>query len=339
MKKFTQALCIFFAALLSVSACFAQNTDADGKIVLRYVLEPSPYIPVAMGMAHMGKLLEEESGGRISLESIPLYQSGTSSDNLVSTVVGTADLTVVPFDYLSRFIPDLKVMTAPFLLPQADFDALTLKSGPLSRKMCDMISGGDSRVVALDAWYSGYLQLLSKDKAITKPADLNGLSVWVNYNSAAGDFFRSMGAVPEDMSAEEAVKAARRGSLDVLVMPLDAMISRSLTEVMRHLSLLSPYRMAFALLISEQTYAALSSEDRAIVDRAARGAGIYEASISADIDEVSLKRLGHDPRVSLSRPKSGAFRTQADKLRNIYLRRYPEAAEKIRSSLRDLGER
>ena len=110
MKKF---LLVFALFLVVLSAAAAPAAD---KITVRVAHTIAPDSHYQKGLEHLGKLLDEASNGRISLEIFHSSQLGSERDAIEGVSMGTLEMTLVSSAPLANFTNAFLVFDLPFII-------------------------------------------------------------------------------------------------------------------------------------------------------------------------------------------------------------------------------
>lgn len=334
LSKALSGIAAAAALLLPLAAC----ADDGGRAALpqvdfRSVIESSPYKPVGFALDYMAELVSKRTGGRFTISRRMSYGGISASDCLVRVVVNTEDITVVPLEIIGNFMPWVRIMCLPYFFSQRDYDALAA-SGAAGRELCDRISEDDARIIDLGTWYSDYLELLMRDHPVSRPEDLRGQNIWLPVAGPISEYIASMGANPVIMPMDSATAAVRRGIIDGMVTPLNGLAAKSQAFAhMRYASQISMARAGYAVLVSQQKFESLPPEYQKVLREAAAEAGDFLSDYNEECAHVVLGRLRRNGSVALNSPDLTQFKAYADRVKFIYLKRYPQAAERTRNLL------
>ena len=96
-----------------ISGC--QNTKGKRTKTLKLAHSLNDKHPVHQGMVEMGRLLEEISDGQMVMDIYANGQLGQERDLLELLQVGSLDMTKVSAGALENFVPEIKVLTLPYI--------------------------------------------------------------------------------------------------------------------------------------------------------------------------------------------------------------------------------
>ena len=106
------------AAILGLTACGAKtNPDAEGRYTLGigYTTAANDSDPYHITAATFKKIVEEKSGGRISVHEYPSSQLGSEPEMWEGMQIGTCDMAVMTNAYVSSYVRANGSLDLPFI--------------------------------------------------------------------------------------------------------------------------------------------------------------------------------------------------------------------------------
>lgn len=119
---------------------------------------------------------------------------------------------------------------------------------------------------------NGFSQMINRTRPVTVPADLEGLKFRVWESPSARLSFEIMGMNPTPMAYGEVFTAIQQGVVDGLVNSMTTLYQTKMYEVAKYLSISDQIYAFLFMLISEDVYNGLTSEEQVAVDAAAQEA-------------------------------------------------------------------
>jgi len=298
VKKF---LLVFALFLVVLSAAAAPAAD---KITVRVAHTIAPDSHYQKGLEHLGKLLDEASNGRISLEISHSSQLGSERDAIEGVSMGTLEMTLVSSAPLANFTNAFLVFDLPFIIQDRQ-KAYEWMDGPEGKKILDsVLSKG---MVGLGIWENGFRMLTNSKKAVAKPEDLKGLKIRLMENPIHVGTFKTLGAYPVPMPFGELFTALQQGTVDGQENPLIIISTSKFAEVQKYLSLTGHFYAPAILLVSKDFWDnTLDDELRAIFTEAELKARAWERDFCIESEKQladSLKNQGMEVTV----PDKAAF--------------------------------
>mgnify|MGYP001287428592 CR=1 FL=1 len=206
------------------------------------------------------KRVEEESGGRISVEIYPSMSLGGKPNQLFQQAEdGIADIVWTVAGYTPGRFPIVSVLELPFLVPSAAQAAAPFDSWyrPLAPREMPEVT-----------YCLGIVQepgILHSRKPVTVPEDVEGMKLRPG-SALVGRLFASMGASAVSISAPEAREAAARGVIDAATLAYGTLVSFGLDKVLNNHMDLPLYSVPVLYLANTRWYQGLSGDARAAVD-------------------------------------------------------------------------
>jgi tripartite ATP-independent transporter DctP family solute receptor len=204
---------------------------------------------------------------------------------------------------LGNFVPQVKLFNLPFLFKDRD-TCYKVLDGPVGTRIADKFAKIGIRSLG---WYeNGFRNITNSKRAITSPADMNGLKIRVMEDDVFILTMKALGASPLPMAFGELYTALEQKAVDAQENPLAVIQSSRLFEVQKYLAMSGHFYSPAMLLISDITWKSLSPGHRQIVAEAAAQARDFERRISLEADEkleAQLKAAG----MTVTHPEKAPF--------------------------------
>lgn len=211
--------------------------------------------------------VEKTSKGDIKIQIFPAAQLYQDKEVHSAVSSGAIEMGVISLTQLAGTIPAVDVFYVPFLFPNNDKVEKATAPGSSVRTLLDdaIIKTG-----ARPLWWQAYggVALLSKDKPIKLPEDMEGMKVRV-FGKTLGEFAKAVGAAPTVMAGSEQFLAYQRGTVDAGMTGVTAVGPRKLYQVMNHLTLTNHADIEFLTIINEKVWQGLSDGERTVLQNAA----------------------------------------------------------------------
>jgi tripartite ATP-independent transporter DctP family solute receptor len=190
----------------ALAACSARNED-----VLRSTdTHPIGY-PTVEAVREMGRILSENTDGRLSIRIYAGGQLGSERDTLEITAFGGLDLNRVNLAPLNSIEPLTIVPSLPFLF----------RTTAHMRKALDGPSGDEilaslekHKLIGLCFYDSGERSFSNSRRPISRPADMRGMKIRVPNSDLQVAMVRAFGADATPMSIAEVYQGLVQGVID-----------------------------------------------------------------------------------------------------------------------------
>ncbi|MBP0484801.1 TRAP transporter substrate-binding protein [Sagittula salina] len=273
-------------AALSAGGAFAQ------EMTLKLGHLANEENPWHQASVKFGEELSALTDGRIAVEVFPNESLGKEIDLINGMQLGTVDMTITG-ESLQNWAPKAALLAVPYAFKTIeDMDAFA--SGPVGDEIEQQII--EKVQIRPIAYFARGARDLTSNRAITTPADLDGLKMRVPNVPLFVDVWKALGANPGPMAFSEVFTSLQNGTIEAQENPLALIRSASFYEVQSHVNLTDHVRSWIYLTIAEQTWNKLSEEDQAAVTEAAARAQAYERelfneSLAADREFLESKGM------------------------------------------------
>ena len=170
--------------------------------------------PYSYGMDKFKEVLEEKSGGKISV-TVHKGTLGENENELVEKLeMGAASMVVASPGFMTAIgVPEVDIFSLNYLFDSFDHWEKCL-DGDFGNKMKETVkekTGNNFRIMAY--WTSSVRDYYGK-KAVTKPEDLKGMTIRTQSSQVQQDFWKSCGAIPTSVAWGELYQALQQGVVD-----------------------------------------------------------------------------------------------------------------------------
>ena len=205
----------YFIGAAVASSLFALPiaTNAQSKMVIKASDVHPPGYPNIVAMENMGKKLEKETNGRLTMQMYHSMQLGGEKEMIEQAQVGALQIARVSVGTLGPVVDDLNVFNMPFIF-RDEAHMRKVIDGPIGAELLDKINSNPaSRIVAL-GWMDAGTRNVYSDKPVTKPADLKGMKIRMMGNPLFVETMNAMGGNGIAMGFNELHQALNSGVVD-----------------------------------------------------------------------------------------------------------------------------
>ena len=292
---------LFRKTLLNVMLIAAAtfSTAAQARDFRSAELHPADY-PTAVAVKHLGKLLTDQTGGRLGVRVYAAGSLGTEKDNIEQLKIGGLDMMRVHISTLNSVVPDTIVTVLPFMFTSTEHMRKVL-DGPIGDEI--LASMEAQGLVGLAFYDSGARSFYTAKKQIKSVADLKGMKIRVPQSDVFVAMIQSLNANPTPMPAGEVYTAMKTGIVDAAENNWPTYESSRHFEAAKFYNLSEHSRAPDILVFSKAIWDKLSKEDQVLVRKAAK-------------DSVPYMRKLWDEREMKSRKTVEAAGTQVTTINN-----------------------
>lgn len=237
-------------------------------------------------------LVKERSEGRINIEVYPNEQlaSGDMTKGVEMLFTDVADFDIHSVMNMGGYEEKLAVMTMPWLFANGydDVDKYLLK-GEGGEALKELIGAKGPHVLAFGE--NGFRQLTNNVRPVHEAADMKNMKVRIPSNNMYISLFKLMGADPTSMSFSEVFTALQQKTIDGQENPLDTILSGSIQEVQKYMTMWNYSYDAIALSCSGRLWNTFSPEDQQMLEEAAVEACEAQVKASREKDAENLQKI------------------------------------------------
>lgn len=282
------------------------------------------------GAEKFGELLDEKSGGRMTLNLFANEQLSGGDPAAGVEMLSNGDKA---FSYNSPIIysgidPRFSAITAPFLYASyEEADAAMANGGVEAYEKLTEEMG----IKMLGFGESGFRQITNSKHEITEPADINGLKLRVAGSELFLNIYKELKADPVTMNFSEVFTSLQNGTIDGQENPFDVIYSNGLMEVQDYLTVWNYVYDPLILGMNQELFESLSDEDKKIVQEAATEANEFQVSLSREKEAEQLAEMKDQMTVTeLDADQLATFREAMQPVYDSYNSKWtPEVAEAV----------
>lgn len=256
--------------LLAAAPALAQNAR------LGYV--PTEDHPVGQASRHFAKLVEEKSGGRITIETFGNGVLGSEPEMQASVQAGFIDIMVGPTPNLVGVVPEFMIYDLPFFYK--DFAAVdAVMDGAVGERLFSLLEE-KTGIAGLAWWDNGFRHMTNAIRAVNTVEDMAGLNIRVIPNPLFIATWSALGTNPTPLPWPELYAALENRAVDGQETPYALIYTARFYEVQSHLAKTGHVYTPFVLLASKKWFGSLSDEDKALVMEAAKESATFQREVS-----------------------------------------------------------
>lgn len=301
---------IFIFCLISVVGCVRK--DSIRVLKLAHVLDPSH--SVHKGMVFMAQKVAEKSGGKMRVDIYPSGQLGQERDLIELLQIGSLAMTKVSAAPLEAFVPEMQIFGIPYVFRDDDHRWKILNS-EIGKQL--LLAGEKFFLRGLCYYDAGSRSFYTKEKPITRPADLKGMKIRVMKSLTSFDMVRSLGGSPTPIPWGELYTALQQGVVDGAENnPPSFYLSRHY-EVCKYYSLDEHTAVPDILLISTVFWQSLSEQEQQWLQEAVDESVEYQKILWKESSDESL-REAQKAGVKVLYPDKTPFREAVQQMHAFY---------------------
>ncbi len=249
-------------------------------------VHPADY-PTVEAVKYMGKLLSEQTKGRLGVRVYPSGSLGTEKDNIEQLKIGGLDMMRINVAPLNSVVPETIVTGLPFVFRSTEHMRKVL-DGPIGEEI--LASMPAQGLVGLAFYDSGARSFYTVKKPIKSIADMKGLKIRVIQSDLFVSMIEALGANPTPMPFGEVYTALKTGIVDAAENNWPSYESSRHFEAAKYYNLSEHSLAPEVLVFSKKIWDALSKEDQALMRKAAKDSVPYMRKLW-DEREVKSRKI------------------------------------------------
>lgn len=344
MKRF---LSIFLAAIcvLAFAACGSANSSAPanpdnsasptdsgagdaptaGTKELRMAQTSASDGAIGISMEKFAQMINERTEGRYTITVFHNGQLGSERDNIEACQLGTLDIAVVNQSPLGNFVSEISAVDLPYVVQDYEHaDKIFL--GEIGNRFLTKLD--DVGIHGLTIWESGFRNLTNNKVDVNSVEDVKGLRVRVMENQIHQELWRALGADPVPMAWGDAYTALQQGAIDGQENPATVIDKNNVVEVNKKMAITEHCYATVFIIMSPQTWNALSPEDQQIFKECAEEAGLSERELSRKMDVEAITTL-ESKGMTVTYPDKAGFVEASQSVRDQFGEQYKEILAEI----------
>jgi tripartite ATP-independent transporter DctP family solute receptor len=243
----------------------------------------------SIALVKLKELVESRTGGRVTVLIFPNGQLGDNVAMMNSIKAGTLDGNYTDVGSLSGAVPEVDVVSLPFLFADKHH-AVQALNGSLGDKLKPKIEKAFN--CALLGWGSdGVRNMWNSKHPILTPDDVKGLKMRVQASQIHKDTYAALGALPTPVAFSELYTALQTGVVDGADVGTVDMLSLKFYQVTKYLTLTQHVPIMDAMVISDKFLAKVSPQDREIIREAGKAASEFQVKATFDREASAIKEL------------------------------------------------
>ena len=279
---------------------------------------------LGQGAAAFSEKLETLSGGSVTCSLLAGGTMGTDTEVISMLQSGNCDVSLLPVSALTTQCPELGVLGLPFL-----FESYQEARELLGDQAMFSESLAAPGLRSLGWMTTGFRQVTA-NRAISTPADFQGLAIQTQPDELHQAVFQALGAVPTMVSADELYDALEQGAVDGQESSYLSIDNRDLCRVQSHVMETNHVLELHILAISDAAYQNLTDQQRTWLEQAAKDAVDIQWAAAMEENEVAKQSciekgmtaitLGRQSLVDAAGPVYDEYREQYGELMRAFNR-------------------
>ncbi|MDZ7645553.1 MAG: TRAP transporter substrate-binding protein DctP [Woeseiaceae bacterium] len=334
---------IAILATLTMIGCGGGTGDggANGAVTWKFAIEEIEGSVQHRYATRFKELIEERSGGRITVEVYPYGALGTSSQITELTQLGSVQLAMASPGHLGSVIPEVQIFSLHFVFSDDGTVNHEVLTG--SKRLYETLEEAyrEASLHLLGIFQEGWMAWTANRK-LEEPADFQGLKIRTMNSPLLIRAYELYEANPTTMAYSEVYSGLQLNMIDAQVNPVFAIEEMSFYEVQSHMTLARHLPFIATLTTSPAWFDGLSDEDRQMLLDVKRELDGFIFDFQRELNERRLDVItsqGDIEVTELTEEQRAAFREASMPIRDQYRELAGERGAKLLAILLEELER
>jgi C4-dicarboxylate-binding protein DctP len=145
-------------------------------------------------------------------------------------------------------------------------------------------------ISGLAFWDNGF-HMVSANKPLIKPSDMQGLKVRISGSKVADQYFRKLGALPQILAFSEVYQALQTGVVDSCENTASNYLTQKFHEVQKHITVGEHAHLQYAIIVNAKFWNGIPADIRTGLDKAMKEATDYANDIAEQENADALAEI------------------------------------------------
>lgn len=226
--------------------------------------------------------VEEETEGRVKVESYPASQLGADREMLEGMQQGVVDMGLIGTIAMGNFVPEYQVWDLPYIFPSDQDTRNEIVHGPIGEEIAEKAKDKGFEIIAY--WHHSNRAMSNSKRPIKSIDDLKGLKMRVVENPSSMDWFAAIGTVPTPMAFNELYTALQQGVIDGQDNGPALTFGSKFDEVQPYFTYTDHIYSVLAFVVSAKTWDKLPEDLQDQVREIAQEVGLEQTEYSLEME-------------------------------------------------------
>jgi C4-dicarboxylate-binding protein DctP len=292
----------------------AQGGGEDGTYTIKFSHVVTPETPKGLAAERFKEVLEENSGGNITVEIYPNSQLYGDEDEMQALQGGSVEMLAPAGAKFGTIASQLQVLDLPFIANSPEeIQEIVSRDSEIGQAIYENEDLAASNIKVLGLWDLGFKQF-SSNQPIRTPEDLVGQKMRIQSGSdVLRDQFETWGSSPTPMAFGEVFNALQQGVIDGLENTYANFYSQKMHTVQSHMTESNHGYIGYVFVINNDFFERLPEDLQQAVTDAADEATAYNREVAFQKDQEAkqnIEEAGTTEFITLNEQDRQAFKDQ-----------------------------
>jgi C4-dicarboxylate-binding protein DctP len=282
----------------AAAATFATTVrvNAQAPIIIKLSHVVANDTPKGKGSLRFKELAEKYTNGAAKIEVYPNSSLYKDKEEIEALQLGAVQM-LAPST--AKFAPlgakEFEALDLPFAFKdRAQY--LEASGGALGKWLMQKLES--KGITGLAFWDNGF-HMMSANKPLLKPIDLQGMKVRISGSKIADQYFRQLGAIPQILAFSEVYQALQTGVVDGCENTPSNYLTQKFHEVQKHITIAEHAHLQYAVIVNSNFWKGLPADIRTQLEKAMKEATDYTNEIAEKENVDALEDIKKSGRSEL----------------------------------------
>ncbi len=274
------------ALTAALATAYGRPGRAQSPVVIKFSHVVTAEAPKGKGSLKFKELAEKYTEGKVKID---VYHNSTlykDKEEIEALQLGAVQM-LAPST--AKFTPmgarDFEALDLPYLFANDEQFAQVI-NGDVGKRLFRSLQ--PSGITGLAYWDHGF-NLLTANKPLIVPADMQGVKIRISGSKVADNYFRKIGALPQILAFSEVYQALQTGVVDAGENTAANILTQKFYEVQKHITIAGHSHQNYAIIVNSTFWSDLPADLRAGLDKAMAEATAYMNSVARQDNAAALE--------------------------------------------------
>ena len=301
-----------------------EQEGLDEQIVLNFSHVVAENTPKGLTADKFAELVEEKTNGAVKVEVYPNSMLYSDGEELNALQNGDVQMIAPSFSKVTEWIPEWQVLDLPYLF-QDNADIQAVFTGPTKDRLLRMLDKHHTKGLAF--WNNGFKQITTAETAVTKPQDLQGLTLRTMPSDMLARQLSLVGAETGEASFDQVYSLLENGQFDGQENTISNIYSKGFYQVQNHMTITNHGILGYAVMINGDFWDSLPKNLQTSITEAMDEATAWNLKQSEAMNHQALDKMRDLPDFdvrTLSKEEQFEWKKTFKPLYNYYEDHYDE---------------
>ncbi len=218
------------------------------------------------GLAKLGEMIEQKTGGKLKVEVFPASQLGSEKEQTEQVRSGALHIHSSGGS-IQQYVPELQLIGLPGLWKSHDH-VLRVMGSEVGKQIIEMAEKKNVGIKVLTFSTMGERYYVGRKKAAEQTADFAGIKIRVDTQPASAAIWRALNANPVPIAFAEVYSSLQTGVIDAAENPPCGILAMKFYEQAKYITPTAHQLTLMALQVNQKWYDGLPADVRSQVKAA-----------------------------------------------------------------------